>query len=81
LFNQVCRRVLVKTYHGVNALESKQYQCASRFTLYGAGYSFESCDALVAVKAHDKEIAKRPGVFQILDMPRMDNVKTAVGKA
>jgi hypothetical protein len=79
--DEIGGRILVKANHRVNAPESEQYQCASCFALDGAGYSLDFRNAPVAVKSYDEKIAKRPSVFQILDVTRMDEVKAAICEA
>ncbi len=78
--DQLQRGRLVEDDHFVDAPQSQQQP--STFTLADVRFvrPLESPDRRIAIETDDERIAECPATFEQIDMPDVEQVKTAVGE-
>src|SRR5258706_16117740 len=79
--NEFDRSVVGKQHDGVHEGEPRQHDRACGLRLYRPCGALEPLHRGVAIEADDQPVAARARLAQELDMPGMDEIEAAVGKA
>ena len=74
------RRAFVENHYEVHRPERRQDLGAFPFAYDGPSWSFQCANAGVAINADHQEVAERAAAFEGANMPRMQQIETAVGE-
>jgi len=78
--DQFARRGFVKNHHEVHGCQGRQDLGTFPFAYDGPSWSFQCANAGVTINADHQEVAQRTAAVEGANVPRMQQIETAVGE-
>ena len=80
LLDKAIRCIVFKYDYLVHTAQRLQHALAVGLTVDRAAQTLEAAHQIIGVKADNQLVAQRAGLFEVLDMADVEDVKAAVGK-